>query len=250
MSEREEQLKRINSLLLPKEGSTSGPSEEAVRKSPAFIDISTKLTTAQRKVQELEAQTKSVLERWSATKGDLDNAKKSIAEMEEKHERRWNELVSQFADSDAASPTEGANGSKDAFSSAKRIADLESKLQQSIEAVNRMETLRATLADAYKMNETLQSKLDDLKTKNAKMVAEKSASRAAQGAESLTSPPGSTSKRQSISGSSGSDPTVDKLQRDYKRARKEVAAAVLSKDQAKLKQEVCRLRCRLFRLMS
>ena len=79
--------------------------------------------------------------------------------------------------------------------------------------------------------------LEDLRTKNAKMVAEKVAqrekSKESESTDSLTSPHGS-SKRSS----SGGDPAYDKLQRDYRRARKEVSAAVLSKDQAKLKQEV------------
>jgi E3 ubiquitin-protein ligase BRE1 len=100
-----------------------------------------------------------------------------------------------------------------------------------------METLRATLSDSYKMNEALQSKLDDLKNKNAKIMAEKSAARAAQGSEALTSPQASSSTKRASTGSSNGDPSIDKLQRDYKRARKELAAAVMSKDQAKLKQE-------------
>ena len=108
-----------------------------------------------------------------------------------------------------------------------------------------METLRTTLADAYKMNEQLQSKLEDLRAKNAKMVAEKAAAReksketeSSTGTDPIASPPGSSMKSSAGSSSSSSDPIIEKLQRDYRRARKEFSAAVLSKDQAKLKQEV------------
>lgn len=235
LGEKEDHLKQINTLLLTKQDGAAGPDEDSVLKSPAYIDLSTKLRTAERRVQELEAKYEKTRQRWAVTKGDLDLAKKTIEDMEGKHERRWNELLSQFSDSD--SPPE-ANSSTDIFGSAKKIAELESKLQQSVEAVNRMETLKANLSDSHKMNEALQSKLDDLKAKNAKMVAEKSAARAAQGSEPLTSPTASSSSKRASIGSAGGEVSNDKLQQSYKRVRKELAAAVLSKDQAKLKQEV------------
>mmetsp|Transcript_6260 Transcript_6260/g.10867 ORF Transcript_6260/g.10867 Transcript_6260/m.10867 type:complete len:1006 (+) Transcript_6260:325-3342(+) len=243
LSEREHQMKRINSLLLPKDGGIESPGDESIRKSPLFVDAMAKLGTSERKVKELESAHGKIMEKWSAVKGHLELAKKTLADMEEKHGRRWTELISQFSESDstAALKEESSGSNNDMFSNAKKTAELESKLQQTMEAVGRMETLRATLADAYKMNEQLQSKLEDLRTKNAKMVAEKVAARekskeAESAADSLTSPHGS-SRRTSAGASSNGDPAIEKLQRDYRRARKEVSAAVLSKDQAKLKQE-------------
>lgn len=210
-----------------------------------------KLGTAERRVKELESSHEKIMEKWAAVKGDLELTKKTLEEMEEKHGRRWTELVSQFSESEGATasvPKEESSVSSDIFSTAKKTAELESKLQQALEAVSRMETLRTTLADAYKMNEQLQSKLEDLRSKNAKMVAEKVAAREkskeadSSATDTLPSPHGS-SKRSSFSGGSSSgDPSFEKLQRDYRRARKEVSAAVLSKDQAKLKQEVCSLK--------
>eukprot|EP00581_Thalassiosira_minuscula_P019716 CAMPEP_0183726420 /NCGR_PEP_ID=MMETSP0737-20130205/23121_1 /TAXON_ID=385413 /ORGANISM="Thalassiosira miniscula, Strain CCMP1093" /LENGTH=997 /DNA_ID=CAMNT_0025957749 /DNA_START=275 /DNA_END=3265 /DNA_ORIENTATION=- len=242
LTEREKQMKKINALLLPKSGDNESPGDEAIRKSPLFVDAVTKLGASERKVKELEAAHEKIMEKWSVMRGDLELAKKTLAEMEEKHGRRWSELISQFSESEHTGAlkeesSDSNNGNTDIFSNAKKTAELESKLQQTMEAVSRMETLRATLADAYKMNEQLQSKLEDLRNKNAKMVAEKVAAREkSKEAESNDSSPHSSSKRSSSGGSSG-DPTIDKLQRDYRRARKEVSAAVLSKDQAKLKQE-------------
>lgn len=243
LGEKEEHLKQINSLLLSKQDGQTGLDEDSILKSPAYIDLSTKLGTAERRVQELESKYERTRQRWAVTKGDLDLAKKTIEEMEGKHERRWNELLSQFSESDAPIAP-NTNGTTDVFGSAKKIAELESKLQQSVEAVNRMETLKATLSESYKMNEALQSKLDDLKSKNAKIMAEKSAARASQG-EPLTSPqaPSSSSSKRASTGSAGGDMSSDKLQQNYKRARKELAAAVMSKDQAKLKQEVSFMPC-------
>lgn len=248
MDEREQQLKRINSLLLSK-GSNDSPGDDAIRKSPLFINLMTKLGSSERRVKELESVHGKIMEKWAAVKGDLEFSKKTLAEMEDKHGRRWTELISQFAESDSSSaaPKEESSGETsgvaDMFCNSKRTVELESKLQQAMEAVSRMETFRATLADAYKMNEQLQSKLEDLKTKNAKMLAEKVAAREkSKAAESNADPTGasphSSSKKSSAGGSSSGDPAFEKLQRDYRKARKEVSAAVLSKDQAKLKQEV------------
>ena len=209
----------------------------------------TKLGSSERRVKELESVHGKIMEKWAAVKGDLEFSKKTLAEMEDKHGRRWTELISQFAESDSSSaaPKEESSGETsggaDMFCNSKRTVELESKLQQAMEAVSRMETFRATLADAYRMNEQLQSKLEDLKTKNAKMLAEKVAAREkSKAAESTADPTGasphSSSKKSSAGGSSSGDPAFEKLQRDYRKARKEVSAAVLSKDQAKLKQEV------------
>jgi E3 ubiquitin-protein ligase BRE1 len=246
LAEREQQLKQINSLLLTKDDGGNSLEKEAIHNSPLFIEASTKLEISERRVKELESVNQKVMEKWARAKGDLELVKKAMSDMEEKHGRRWTELISQFseADSTAGSPREESTGSSvsdtDPFCHAKKTAELESKLQQAMEAVSRMETLRSTLADAYKMNEQLQSKLEDLRSKNAKMVAEKVAARekSKETESSVSASPHGPSRRSSAGGSSSTgDPAFDKLQRDYRRARKEVSAAVLSKDQAKLKQE-------------
>ena len=235
LTEKEEQLKRINSLLLPKDSNNDEPSDEVIRKTPQFIDIMAKLRASERLTAEHKKEAEKIRENWAAGKGDLDLAKKTLADMERKHERRWAELISQYSQTESAAIGDASNSDgKDLFTNAKKTADLEIKLQQALESVSRMETIRATLNDALKMNEQLQSKLEDLKTKNAKMVAEKAAARAStKEADPLKSP---ELVRKPSSGDV--DPTIEKLQRDYRRARKEVSAAQLSKDQAKLKQEV------------
>lgn len=259
-TEREQLHKRINSILISKDSGNDSPGDDVIRKSPLFIEALSKLGTSERRVKELEFAHEKIMVKWAEVKGDLDLAKKTLEDLEEKHGRRWTELVSQFSESDSthaaaasvaiaikeeSSGTNANGNSVDMFNTAKKTAELESKLQQALEAVSRMETLRTTLADAYKMNEQLQSKLEDLRTKNAKMVAEKVAAReknkeaeSSTVTDSITSPPVSSKKSSAGSSSSSGDPIIEKLQRDYRRARKEFSAAVLSKDQAKLKQEV------------
>jgi len=234
LTEKEEQLKRINSLLLPKESNNNEPNDEAIRKTPLFIDMMGKLRTSERLSAEHKRETDKIRESWAAAKGDLDLAKKTLADMEGKHERRWVELISQYSQPESMPKGETADlDGKDLFTNAKKTAELEMKLQQALESVSRMESVKATLNDALKMNEQLQSKLEDLKSKNAKMVAEKAAARASNKEADPMKSPELLKKQSTGSG----DPTIEKLQRDYRRARKEVSAAVLSKDQAKLKQE-------------
>jgi len=222
-------------LLLPKESNNNEPDDEAIRKTPLFIDLMGKLRTSERLTAEHKKEAEKIRDSWAAAKGDLDLAKKTLAEMEGKHERRWVELISQYSQPESTPKGEASDlDGKDLFTNAKKTAELEIKLQQALESVSRMDSVRATLNDALKMNEQLQSKLEDLKSKNAKMVAEKAAARASnKEADPMKSP---ELLKKSSTGSG--DPTIEKLQRDYRRARKEVSAAVLSKDQAKLKQEV------------
>mmetsp|Transcript_35598 Transcript_35598/g.81380 ORF Transcript_35598/g.81380 Transcript_35598/m.81380 type:complete len:973 (-) Transcript_35598:68-2986(-) len=259
LSEREHHLKQINDLVLSKKSAETCLREESIRKSPLFVETLSRLNEAERKSQELESQTSKIMAKWSAAKGDLDLAKKTLVEMEEKHSRRWAELVEQFSESDRnrAPNGKGESSTNDAaiqeganpFSNARRTAELELHLRQALEGNKRTEKLRESLDQAHKMNEQLQAKFEEMKAKNAKMVAEKVAARGRSkesGTDPTAAPPpqsgdksmsphsSSSSLRRSIS---SSDPAVEKLQRDYRRARKEVSAAVLSKDQAKLKQE-------------
>lgn len=227
-------------MLLPKESNNNEPNEEVIRKTPTFIDMMAKLRTSERLTAEHKKEAVKLREHWAAAKGDLDLAKKTLADMEGKHERRWVELISLYSKPESTPKGEANVDGKDLFTNAKKNAELEIKLQQALESVSRMETVRATLNDALKMNEQLQSKLEDLKSKNAKMVAEKAATRASnKEADSLKSSPELLKKQSSGSG----DPTTEKLQRDVRKLRKEVVAANLSKDQAKLKQEVSTTVC-------
>jgi len=99
------------------------------------------------------------------------------------------------------------------------------------------------------MNSSLQSKVDEFKSKYNALQAEKAArSSSSQGGNTSQSNNNSTPSKEGSSASksktsSSSTPTekgersMDKLQRDYKRARKELAATIASKDAAKAKLE-------------
>uniref|UniRef100_A0A7S4VTQ1 E3 ubiquitin protein ligase n=1 Tax=Ditylum brightwellii TaxID=49249 RepID=A0A7S4VTQ1_9STRA len=291
LKEREEHSKRINALVCsnPTAAETNKTdanelSEEDVKRSTYFIDLSSKLVSAERQIQEWKDKNKQMKERWAVTKGDLEHTQKTIVEMEQKHFRRWKVLTDSLAElgnsggtNDAeednvlstTTPNQLHNGEKneeeralsatimsnfrELTANANKTVELQHKLRQALEGARQVEMLRASLVDSHKMNESLQTKLDELRAKNAKFVAEKSAARASDsslgGGGSLSGSGGSgsssrgggdhssSSHRSSSSGSGGSSAMVEKLQRDNRRLKKELVAALGSKDSARSKQE-------------
>lgn len=255
LREREEHVKRINVLVLSKsENSSHSMSDDDIKKSSLYVEISASLATAERKARELRGE----IEKWknlcSVARGDVNLARRTINELEEKHQRRWKELTGLLNAPDNYGATfsddsSRANGSIDEHKSTKRlsmatpdadkvefegisdatrIVELEHKLEQCLENVRQAETVRSSLTETNKMNESLQSKLDELKAKNAALVAGKSAARASSE---------SSSHRSSTGSHSSSSSSVERLRHDHRRIRKELAAALASKDSAKSKQE-------------
>jgi hypothetical protein len=100
------------------------------------------------------------------------------------------------------------------------------------------------------MNETLQQKLEEIKTKNALLMAGRTASRSTS--ESALS----VASKEKSSALSSSTPLsaekVERLQKEYKKMKKELTSAVASKEGAKAKQDVSveTLRVRLVSIVS
>ena len=99
-TEKEQLDKRLNSILIPKNSGNDSPGDDVICQSPLFIEAISKLGTSERRVKELESAHEKIMEKWAEVKGDLDLAKKTLEDLEEKHGRRWTELVSQFSVSD------------------------------------------------------------------------------------------------------------------------------------------------------
>jgi len=160
--------------------------------------------------------------------------------MQTNFSKRWIELTE-----DKGSTTEALDMEVETPGSdhAKNAIILKHKLTQALENVRQVETLRKTLDEAVSMNNSLQSKVDEFKSKYNALQAEKAARSSTSGSSSNATPSkegysGSKSKSSTPSDKGDrSDRSMDKLQRDYKRARKELAATTASKDAAKAKLE-------------
>jgi len=266
ISDRDSHLKRINELVLSSvEEHLSEPSiaDNDVKQSTIFVELSSKLATAERRIVDLKVELDDTRKEWAQSKGDLKLLHKTMEGMEKKHEHRLKELVTvgtvttndrnaEIKDM-ACEKKSGCNGSNDSATEAKfngkgergssqylsdamQIIELEHRLKQALESVRQAETVRISLNEANMMTECLQSKLEELKVKNATLVADKAAAR-----QSLE-----TSSASSISHTSphkykddrvNSSSSVERLHREHRKMRKELAAAVASKDSAKAKQD-------------
>ena len=241
ISEKEEQLKQINNLMLKEDKVASDiPTHEEVKRSDLYLELSSKLTATTRKLSELENKSTTIEKEWSTALADAEVSKKALEDMQTNFSKRWAELSA----GGSSDEPEGEGGASE-LGKAREIITLQHKLTQAMENVRQAETMRKTLEEAVLMNGSLQSKVDEFKSKYNSLQAEKAA-RSASGSNSQqasgTSTPSKDTPSKSKSSSSltptdKSERSMDKLQRDYKRARKEVAAAIASKDAAKAKLE-------------
>lgn len=244
VTEKEEQLKKINNLMLKEdEGKSDIPTSEEVKRSDLYLELTSKLTAATRKLEEYETKSSSIEKQWSTAIANAEMSKKAMEDMQANFSKRWAELSEGKGES--ADGTD-ADGETLGVGQAKEIIVLQHKLTQAMENVRQAESMRKTLDEAVLMNGSLQSKVDEFKSKYNALQAEKAArSSSAAGASSqqggsATTPSKDISKSKSSSSSTPTDKSersMEKLQRDYKRARKELAATIASKDAAKAKLE-------------
>lgn len=267
ISERDSHLKSINDLTLSKAESRSDTSlcTEDVKRSGLFTDTASNLATTERKLSELTAEASDMRKRWAATKGDLALARGTMKEMEEKHIRRLKDLATAgveapsdekdgaAADGDgkgsvtmngSASPKPDGSrssnddrGDKQHICDGMRIIELEHKLKQALESVRQAETVRVSLNEANMMTDALQTKLEEFKSKNATLVADKAAARASLDSSSSSAAAHASPHKHKDEGSGRSSSSSERLQKEHRKMRKELAAAMASKEQAKSKQD-------------
>jgi E3 ubiquitin-protein ligase BRE1 len=240
--ERESLLKRVNDLLLAKSQSTDSKkvSEQDIRRSPLYTETATKLTTVTRQFDELQAKLKETLEKYAEVKADADLAKKTLEERLDEFQQRWAELTGGEGEENGNQAATGESPdvpSADPKGQSKRIIELEHKLKQALENVRQADTVRSSLEEAHQMNDFLQGKLEELKTKNAALVASKTAARSSSDLASLNDAP-KDKEKPSTSHTPVSSEKAEKLAKEHRRMKKELAAAMQSKENAKEKQMV------------
>jgi len=272
ISERDGHLKRINDLTMSNAemSSETSVSIDDVKRSTLYAETVSKLATSERKLSELKTEVDETRKRWGTTKGDLVLARETMKEMEEKHVRRLKELATAgteavLAGTDGAADGDGRgtskmNGTKDdpngsvspkndasqsaeedkkdekqCISDGMRMIELEHKLKQALESVRQAETVKVSLNEANMMTEALQTKLEELKLKNATLVADKAAARASL--DSSSSSAAAHPSPHKYKDDSRSSSSSDRLQKEHRKMRKELLAAIGSKEQAKAKQD-------------
>jgi len=228
-------------LSLPKSSDRASISDEDVKRSALFTATATKLVTCERQLEELRTRMERVMEKYATAKGDAELATKTLDEHMASFKKRWAELSGSkkeggdyddlYDDAEHSSKENGAS-LLDSTAQAKRIVGLEHKLKQALENVRQADLVRVSLSEAQSMNDTLLQQLEEFKTKYATVMAGRTASRSAS--ESVSS-------KETASASAGTPVSAEKaerLHRENRRMKKELATAVMSKESAKAKQDV------------
>lgn len=161
MQENLDKDKAINNLISEDKYAADGNgSEKDVRSSKLYIEMSQKLSAAERKVESLTKELSSVMERWAVTKGDLESYQNTIKDLEEKHSKRLKELMGD------------GGGNNIHLDQSKLVMELEHKLKHALDNVRQSELVKISLADSQSLNETLQRRIGELKALNEQLEAE------------------------------------------------------------------------------
>ena len=189
------------------------------------------MTTVERLLKERETKLAQIKEEWASARGNAEYATKSLEEHLMKHKKRWAELTD---------TNEAENGNMDdvvvrpeVLIQAETIVELDHKLNQALENVRRADVVRASLEEVSQLNTALHARVDDLKAKNALLVASNKAP---------------STRPETPLAKDGADvekgigkvetPSTDRLQKEHRRMRKDLAAAIQSKENAKARLEV------------
>lgn len=189
------------------------------------------MTTAERLLKNREEKLARAKEDWAAARGDAEFATKSLEEHLMKHKKRWAELTE--TDENENGHVEEVVVRPEVLVQAELIAELEHKLKQAMENVRRADVVRASLDEVSQLNTALQARVDDLKAKNVLLVS--------SGKAPATRPDTPVAKEscdaEKVS-AKAETPNSDRLQKEHRRLRKDLAAAFLSKENAKARLEV------------
>jgi len=249
LAEREEQTKKISGLVLAGTGkATDAPTDEEMKQSDLYAELSSKLSAAERLVKEAKEKEQKIKEEWGQALATAEEAQKAIEDLNAKHVKRWQDLAEEFPDATANGDEEMAEGGTEnnngIDSKAKEIVILQHKLTQALENVRQAQSTRKTLQEAVIINESLQSKLEEIKTKYASLQQSR-ANGTPVAMDEATTPKGkatptdveSSEKPEKIERPDKSDKAADKLHREYRRIQKQLVAATASKESAKAKLE-------------
>jgi E3 ubiquitin-protein ligase BRE1 len=266
---------QMNDLLKRKEErithlSIKQLSDDDVEKLQQLEATSAKLKQATGKVEELQTTLNETRSHWAKALGNEKAALASIDEMTNKFNKRWSELAGNLQpdtnNDDSNSPECHVGSVAKLAEQSKEIIELRHKLEQALENVRQAESTRSSLKEALIMNGSLQSKLDEIKAKYAVVQASRNnaiiaSSRPVHSSSnadvtsasnkdrpvdvlSVSTPReretvliGSSSEKDASSAGNGSNIKTEKLHRDYRRARKDLAAMTASKEAAKAKLE-------------
>ena len=237
--------KKINHLIGRDSNYCEKLSDEEVKKSSCYKDCDTMRAIALSERDNMKLELDNALKKWSITKGDLLTARKTIDELVDKHNKRWKELVGHdYSHTGQVDFKDLHVGTVDRDSqhiiSVRKISELENKLKHALDMIRQTDMLRTSLNDASNLNEVYQAKVDELKTKISELSADKRADRPNLGDATVNDAGSLKPAKSDPSGLSDVGSASNSDEKAVRKIKKELSAALVSKDQARAKQEVSR----------
>ena len=194
--------------------------------------------SAQSRNAELEKKLEYVRSEWAASRGDANAARSAMDELQTTHAKRWTELAETMTDSgdseDIAALAEAVKGSE-------TIITLQHKLNQALENVRQSESIKENLKVALSMNETLKQKLEETKGKYTALQQQvrKQTEAAASANAASSSASVAAAKDDKVASGQNHDRSdkIEKMHKEFRRMRKDLATLTASKETAKAKLE-------------
>ena len=111
------------------------PTEEEVKRSDLYLELTTKLGANTRKLEELDNKSSVIKKEWSTALADAEISKKALEDMQSNFSKRWAELTDGKEQKADVSEGDCESGESAGISSAKEIITLQHKLTQALESV-------------------------------------------------------------------------------------------------------------------
>ena len=228
--------------MLSQDGNSAGAAtEQGIKNSDLYAELSTKLKATERQIDELKDKEQRIRLEWGQAIATAEAARKEIEDLNVKHVKRWTDLVEEYPEMSTKGETQAEESENHA--QAKEIVILQHKLTQALENVRQAEGTRKTLQEAVLLNNSLQAKVEDIKSKFAELQNSKSEDAGddvVDDLDDLLSTPKPKPQGSSV-GAAGKvdkvDKSSEKLNRDYRRLQKQLTALTESREKAKAKLE-------------
>jgi len=228
--------------MLSQDGkSADEATEQGIKNSDLYAELSTKLKATERQIDELKDKEQRIRAEWGQVLATAEAARKEIEDLNVKHVKRWTDLVEEYPEISAKGETQADDTENNA--QAKEIVILQHKLTQALENVRQAEGTRKTLQEAVLLNNSLQAKVEDIKSKFAELQNSKSEDAgddAVDDLDDLLSTPKPKPQGSSVAAAGKVDKldkSSEKLNRDYRRLQKQLTALTESREKAKAKLE-------------
>lgn len=241
--------------------SSSQQSETDKQKLEALETTRRKLESRDEDVADMSRTVSRIRTSWGQSISNEKAALQAADSQTQKFTKRWSEFCSAINDEEDVGgepgDTSGGNSREthggtyslvsEIESQAKQISVLKHKLEQSVERVRQSESTRVALNEAMELNQHLQTKLEEIKTKYSILQSNRVNVAAPVTTPNQGVPAASTKGSAEVDGTTkdkdlSGDRTVEKdkyekLKLDFRKLRKELGLVTNSRDTAKSKLE-------------